>query len=301
MLVFPSARSAVLCAVDIQRTMQAHSRSRPADLLRAPDRHAHRRGDRRGRRPVRSLRRAGRPNRRVRPGAGEILGMAGSNRGGRPEPLSPAGGPRTAAGRTAPTPKRDAVEAHVETCPSCRSARPAAPPRPSPVRQRRALAEPGEDFLGHGCGSSRRPRRPRPPPAPRAGRLGLPRAVGTGSARAAWEPCTRRARRAGQGGRPEDAAGRAWTRPTSPGSSNEVRATGRLDHPNIVAAHDAGEHEGVHYLVMDFVDGVDLGRLVERAARLPVADACELVRQAARPAARLRAADWFTATSSRPT
>jgi adenylate cyclase len=34
MLAFPSARAAVLCAVDIQRTMDAHGRSRPADLLR---------------------------------------------------------------------------------------------------------------------------------------------------------------------------------------------------------------------------------------------------------------------------
>jgi serine/threonine protein kinase len=62
---------------------------------------------------------------------------------------------------------------------------------------------------------------------------------------------------------------------------NEIRAIGRLDHPNIVAAHDAGEFRGVHFLAMDFVEGMDLARVVERHGRLPVADGCEVVRQAA--------------------
>jgi hypothetical protein len=61
----------------------------------------------------------------------------------------------------------------------------------------------------------------------------------------------------------------------------EVRAMGRLEHPNIVAAHDAGEENGVRYLVMAFVDGIDLARLVDRRGPLPIADACELARQAA--------------------
>jgi hypothetical protein len=61
----------------------------------------------------------------------------------------------------------------------------------------------------------------------------------------------------------------------------EMRAVGRLEHPNIVAAHDAGQDRGVHYLVMAFVDGVDLARLVERHGPLRLADACEVARQAA--------------------
>jgi serine/threonine protein kinase len=62
---------------------------------------------------------------------------------------------------------------------------------------------------------------------------------------------------------------------------NEMRAIGRLDHPHIVAAHDAGDADGVHYLAMELVDGVDLARLVQQHGRLSVADACEAVRQAA--------------------
>jgi hypothetical protein len=62
---------------------------------------------------------------------------------------------------------------------------------------------------------------------------------------------------------------------------NEIRAIGRLDHPNIVAAHDAGELGGVHFLVMDLVEGLDLARVLERQGRLSVPDACEAVRQAA--------------------
>lgn len=61
----------------------------------------------------------------------------------------------------------------------------------------------------------------------------------------------------------------------------EMKAVGRLDHPNIIRATDAGEELGTHYLVMDFVDGEDVARLVERQDKLSIADACEIIRQAA--------------------
>jgi serine/threonine protein kinase len=61
----------------------------------------------------------------------------------------------------------------------------------------------------------------------------------------------------------------------------EMEAVGRLDHPNIIRATDAGEVGGVHFLVMDLVEGIDLGKLVQQGGPLPVAEACELVRQAA--------------------
>ena len=61
----------------------------------------------------------------------------------------------------------------------------------------------------------------------------------------------------------------------------EMRAVGQLSHPNIVTATDAGEIENVSFLVMEFVEGTDLARLIKRHGRLPCAEACELVRQAA--------------------
>lgn len=61
----------------------------------------------------------------------------------------------------------------------------------------------------------------------------------------------------------------------------EMKAVGRLNHPNIVQATDAGETDGTHYLVMELVDGIDLSKLVYRHGPLSVPDACELARQAA--------------------
>ncbi len=61
----------------------------------------------------------------------------------------------------------------------------------------------------------------------------------------------------------------------------EMKAVGRLNHPNIVQAHDAREIEGTTVLVMEYVDGLDLSELVRLCGRLSIADACELARQAA--------------------
>jgi serine/threonine protein kinase len=61
----------------------------------------------------------------------------------------------------------------------------------------------------------------------------------------------------------------------------EMRAVGRLEHPHIVRATDAGEADGVPFLVMELVEGTDLSRLVKSSGPLPPAWACELVRQAA--------------------
>lgn len=61
----------------------------------------------------------------------------------------------------------------------------------------------------------------------------------------------------------------------------EMRAIGRLDHPAIVRATDAGEVDGTHFLAMDYVPGIDLGKVVRFIGPLRVPDACEIVRQAA--------------------
>jgi len=62
----------------------------------------------------------------------------------------------------------------------------------------------------------------------------------------------------------------------------EVEAAARLQHPNIAAAYDADEAAGVHFLVMEFVDGPDLSRYVKQHGPLPLAHAIALCIQGAR-------------------
>jgi serine/threonine protein kinase len=61
----------------------------------------------------------------------------------------------------------------------------------------------------------------------------------------------------------------------------EIRTLARLDHPNIVRAYDAYQARDLHVLVMEYVHGKDLARLVRQRGPLPVAEACHYVRQAA--------------------
>ncbi len=61
----------------------------------------------------------------------------------------------------------------------------------------------------------------------------------------------------------------------------EIRAAAQLTHPNIVGAYDADEVDGTHYLVMEYVEGTDLSKLVKVHGPLPVDQACEFIRQAA--------------------
>ncbi|MEZ6090111.1 MAG: protein kinase [Pirellulaceae bacterium] len=63
--------------------------------------------------------------------------------------------------------------------------------------------------------------------------------------------------------------------------NREMKAVGRVSHPNIVRATDAGEYDGKHYLAMEFVDGSDLAQILRANGRLPINDACEGLRQAA--------------------
>jgi hypothetical protein len=61
----------------------------------------------------------------------------------------------------------------------------------------------------------------------------------------------------------------------------EVKAAARLTHPNIVTAYDADQAGATHFLVMEFVEGISLAQRVHQQGRLPVAEACDYVRQAA--------------------
>jgi tRNA A-37 threonylcarbamoyl transferase component Bud32 len=57
----------------------------------------------------------------------------------------------------------------------------------------------------------------------------------------------------------------------------EAEAAANLQHPNIVAIHEVGEHDGQHYFSMDYVAGRDLGALV-REGPLPAQRAARYVK-----------------------
>lgn len=61
----------------------------------------------------------------------------------------------------------------------------------------------------------------------------------------------------------------------------EVRLVAQLSHPHIVMAHDANEEQGVHFFVMEYVSGADLGQIVSSYGPLPIPFACECIRQTA--------------------
>jgi serine/threonine-protein kinase len=61
----------------------------------------------------------------------------------------------------------------------------------------------------------------------------------------------------------------------------EVQAAAQLEHVNIVRAYDTGEAGTQQFLVMEFVEGQSLARLVAKKGPLSIPLACALIRQAA--------------------
>ncbi len=53
----------------------------------------------------------------------------------------------------------------------------------------------------------------------------------------------------------------------------EAQAIACLSHPNIVGIYDVGEAEGMHYIVMEFVDGITLKKYIEKKGKLSVREA----------------------------
>jgi serine/threonine protein kinase len=65
----------------------------------------------------------------------------------------------------------------------------------------------------------------------------------------------------------------------------EIRIQAKLDHPNLVRAYDAGmdgvQGKETHYLVVEFVDGTDLRRLVRSKGMMSMQQAASIIKQAA--------------------
>tara|TARA_R110002111_G_scaffold260623_1_gene332139 strand:+ start:46823 stop:49360 length:2538 start_codon:yes stop_codon:yes gene_type:complete len=61
----------------------------------------------------------------------------------------------------------------------------------------------------------------------------------------------------------------------------EVRVAATLEHPNIVRAYDADEARGINFLVMEYVRGDNLSRIVRSSGPLSLSKAVDCIRQAA--------------------
>ncbi|MCA9134469.1 MAG: serine/threonine protein kinase, partial [Planctomycetales bacterium] len=61
----------------------------------------------------------------------------------------------------------------------------------------------------------------------------------------------------------------------------EIRMQAGLDCPYLVRAFDAGQDGNVHYLVTEYVPGMDLRRLVKSRGPLPIQQASKIIMQAA--------------------
>src|SRR5438132_10067771 len=62
----------------------------------------------------------------------------------------------------------------------------------------------------------------------------------------------------------------------------EIRTQAQLDHPNLVRAFDAGCDGSINYLIVEYVPGVDMRRLVRRQGPLTQQQAASVIMQAAR-------------------
>ncbi len=60
---------------------------------------------------------------------------------------------------------------------------------------------------------------------------------------------------------------------------NEARSVANLAHPNIVTVHDVGSDGPTHYIVMEFVEGTDLKRIIKADGALPINRALNLAIQ----------------------
>lgn len=61
----------------------------------------------------------------------------------------------------------------------------------------------------------------------------------------------------------------------------EAQAAAGLMHPNIVNVYDVGEENGIHYIVMELVEGITLKKYIEKKVRLTTKEAISIAIQVA--------------------
>ncbi|HHU74399.1 MAG TPA: Stk1 family PASTA domain-containing Ser/Thr kinase [Clostridiales bacterium] len=61
----------------------------------------------------------------------------------------------------------------------------------------------------------------------------------------------------------------------------EAQSAAGLSHPNIVNVYDVGDEDGLHYIVMELVEGITLKRFIERKGKIEVKEAVGIAIQIA--------------------
>ena len=62
----------------------------------------------------------------------------------------------------------------------------------------------------------------------------------------------------------------------------EAQAAASLEHPNIVNIYDVGSESGIHYIVMEYVEGVTLKTYIEKKGQLTYKETVSIAIQVGR-------------------
>jgi serine/threonine-protein kinase len=60
---------------------------------------------------------------------------------------------------------------------------------------------------------------------------------------------------------------------------SEAKTLAKMSHQNIVNIYDAGTDQNIHYMVMDYVDGISMDRLIKNGKPMPVVDVLNIMFQ----------------------
>ncbi len=62
----------------------------------------------------------------------------------------------------------------------------------------------------------------------------------------------------------------------------EAQSAAGLTHPNIVSVYDVGDEDGIHYIVMELVEGITLKKYIEKRGKVPYKEAVSIAIQVAK-------------------
>ncbi|MFH1421306.1 MAG: serine/threonine-protein kinase [Planctomycetota bacterium] len=61
----------------------------------------------------------------------------------------------------------------------------------------------------------------------------------------------------------------------------EARIVAKLRHENIISAYDAGEHNGIYFFIMEYVEGDNLATILQKRTTFSAEEAAKIVSQIA--------------------